>query len=445
MKRRLLIAAPIVLVLGAAIGIYVRNESQPTKKRGSAKEEFERTEPKAERPRKVELREPWPTYGFDNHRSHVSDFDHRPPYRRTWRIDAGDTLEFPPSIGYGRAYLAQQKGKFYAIDTDTGKVDWRKDFKRCAAASPTLARGVVYISYMDFVNCPQSRPGARGFLQAMDADSGRKLWRFWAAPIESSPLLVRRTLYVGSWDHRVYAINARTGRKRWSFQGDNEINTSPAYAKGTVYIASDSGSLYALSARTGRMRWHASSNSRFGSREFFYATPTVAYGRVYIGNTDGTMYAYGAKTGKLRWARPLGTYVYAAAAAYKRRIYTGTYDGKFYALDAATGDVVWQRELPGAVHSAPTVMGGLVYVSTCSSCGSAASRSVKHGPDGTYALRARNGKLVWHNNAGKFASPIVADQKAVYLTGRAHLFQLKPKKAKRKKAKRAKKKSRRRR
>ena len=121
----------------------------------------------------------------------------------------------------------------------------------------------------------------------------------------------------------------------------------------------------------------------------------MAYGRVYIGNTDGTMYVFGARSGKLLWARPLGSYIYGAAAVWNRRVFVGTYDGKFYALDAATGDTNWQIETPGAVHAAPTVMSGLVYYATCSSCGSEAQRSVKQGPDGTFAVRASNGRQVW--------------------------------------------------
>ena len=65
------------------------------------------------------------------------------------------------------------------------------------------------------------------------------------------------------------------------------------------------------------------------------------------------MYVYGAKSGKLLWARPLGSYIYGAAAVYERKVFVGTYDGQFYALDAATGDTVWQVEAQGAVHGAP--------------------------------------------------------------------------------------------
>ena len=235
--------------------------------------------------------------------------------------------------------------------------------------------------------------------------------------------MVGRRLFVGIED-RLYALRARTGRKLWSFQGEDELNTAPAFWRGNVYIAGDQGNLYAVSARTGRLRWRAQSNATFGRREFFYATPTVANGRVYIGNTDGTMYAYGARTGKLLWAKPLGTYVYSAAAVWRRTVYVGTYDGWFYALDAATGDVKWKRSAPGAVHAAPTVMNGYVYFSTCNGCGSAAARAVKQGPNGTYALKAGTGKIVWRFRGGKYANPVVADSRRVYLTGYKTLFAL---------------------
>ena len=196
-------------------------------------------------------------------------------------------------------------------------------------------------------------------------------------------------------------------------------------------LATDGGSVYALSARSGRLRWRAQSTGHFGSREFFYATPTVAYGRVYIGNTDGTMYVFGARSGKLLWARPLGSYVYGAAAVWRRRVYVGTYDGRFYALNAATGDVIWRRDAPGAIHAAATVMDGLVYYATCSTCGSAAQRTVKRGPDGTYALDARSGRLVWRINQGKYANPVIADRGRVYITGRSNVYAFREKRKRR--------------
>jgi len=421
-RRRLLAGgALIVLALAVAVGAYAAFfRDKPTEKRGSAKEEFVTTEPAEPKPKPSDPT-PWPTYGYDAQRTHVAPFAQRPPFRRLWQIDAHDTLEFPPTVGFGKVFQAQQKGLFFALHANNGRVAWRKSLGRCAASSPTLGKRLVYQAYMDNVPCPEGRAGATGFVVAWDANTGRERWRWNSAPVESSPLLVGNRLYVGSWDHGVYALNAKTGKRIWRFGADEQVNTSAAYWKGTIYIASDAGTVYAIDASSGRLRWQAGD-----AREFFYATPTIAYGRVYIGSTDGTMYVYGAKSGKLLWARPLGSYVYGAAGVWKRRVYVGTYDGFFYSLDAATGDVKWKIDTPGAVHAAPTIMRGVVYYGICSSCGSEAQRSVDRGHDATIAVNARNGRELWRFADGKYANPVVADTKRIYITGQSHLYALKP-------------------
>jgi outer membrane protein assembly factor BamB len=432
MRRALLILVGLGVLLVAGVGAYMYlSDEDPPEKRGSAKVEFdEDAAPERPKPTRKRIALSWPTFGYDIQRTKVSPYDHRPPFRRTWRLDARDTLEYPPSAAYGNVYVAQQKGLFFALDGKTGKpVFERKDFKRCAASSPTIANDTVYQSYMDWVGdlsdpCPQGASNPTGFLIAMNARTGRPKWRFNAQPIESSPLLRNGKLYVGSWDGNVYAIRAKDGKKAWAVQTGDRVNNSPAYFEGRIFVANDAGTLYAINAGSGRVAWTADD-----ATEFFYAAPVAAYGRIFIGSTDGTMYAYGAKTGNLLWARPLGTYIYGSAAVYDRKVYVGTYDGRFYALNAGTGDVEWQRDMPSAVHAPPVVMDGLVYVSTCATCGSAAQRFVEMGTDSTTAFDARTGKRVWRNAAGKYSAPIVADQDRVYLVGRSMLYGMKPIKA----------------
>jgi len=433
MVKKLLIGGLAAIVLiGAAGGIYYWQSSKPIEKRGSASEEFDGSEtPSGEqRPARKRIAVPWPTYGYDVQRTKVSPYDHRPPYRRLWQVDAKDTLEFPPTAGYGNVYIAQQKGLFFAVNGKTGKPAFKtKNYKRCAASSPTIHEGVVYQAYMDLVECGENDPNPTGFLVALDARTGKERWRKKGLPIESSPLIKDGIVYYGSWDNRVHALRLSDRKEIWSYDTGERVNTSPAFSKGRIFIANQAGTVYALDAKTGKLAWEASSASGpLGSREFFYATPVVAYGRVFIGNSDGTMFAFGAKSGNLLWARPLGTYIYASAAVYDKKVYTGTYDGKLFALDAATGDTKWSKEMESSVHSAPVVMDGLVYAAACSSCGSEASRFVKTGSrDLTVAFDANSGREVWRFPNGKYASPVIADQDRVYLTGRSFLYGLKPK------------------
>ncbi|MDQ4048882.1 MAG: hypothetical protein M3131_05805, partial [Actinomycetota bacterium] len=169
MGRKTLIGGVLALVvIGVAGVILYRAETQPVEKRGSANEEFD---PSATpEPGKGGTREPWPTFGYDAQRNKVSPYSHRPPFRRSWRIDAHDTIEFPPAAAYGNVYVAQQKGLFFALDGKTGrKVFRRKNFKRCAASSPTVRNGMIYQSYMHWSPCPQGASNPTGFVTAMSA------------------------------------------------------------------------------------------------------------------------------------------------------------------------------------------------------------------------------------------------------------------------------------
>ena len=431
--------ALLTIGVGTALGAWAWHEKRPRTVRGSATVEFstvlrpppppppvvknDRTGPK--------FREQWPTYGYDNERTHLAPFGWRrlrPPYHGLWKLKVHADIEFPPSLAYGNIYLAQQKGRFYALNARTKKIIWTKHFPNCAAASPTIADGIVYQAYMQRLPCGRHTPGARGFVIAWDARNGRELWHVRAGSVESSPLVVGRNLYFGSWDRRLYGYRLRGRHKprlRWAFKADDQVVAAPAYAAGLIYIATSNGSVYAVDQRNGRARWHATSFARFGRREYFYATPTVAYGRVFIGNADGTVYAYGARTGHLLWARQVGTYVYTAAAVWRKTVFVGTWDGYFVALDARTGDIRWRHTAPASITGAPTVLAGLVYFSTCGRCGVGGLRRVKVGPRGTWAVNARNGDTVWRFHDGKY-SALVADGYRVFISGQRKLYALIP-------------------
>jgi outer membrane protein assembly factor BamB len=64
--------------------------------------------------------------------------------------------------------------------------------------------------------------------------------------VRSSPAVAGGTVYVGSFDDHLYAIDAETGQEQWRFETDEWVRSSPAVAGGTVYVGSFDGHLYAL-------------------------------------------------------------------------------------------------------------------------------------------------------------------------------------------------------
>jgi outer membrane protein assembly factor BamB len=317
----------------------------------------------------------------------------------------GSLLEFPPVVAYGRVYVGANNGRFLAVDAATGKTDWQKRFDRCIASSPTMGDEVVYQPLMDPFPCREHKQDAAGYVVALDADTGRELWRFEAGVVETSPLVVGDLLYFGSWDKKMYAVDVNTHKAVWTFPTGDQVKAGPAYARGTLFFASYDNKVYAVDARTGKLRWSASGTANF------YATPTIAYGRVFIGNTDGRVYAFGQDSGHLLWAKATGGYVYSSAAVWQKTVYVGSYSKRFYALDAGSGDVRWSFDAGGEISGAPTVLDGVVYFSTL-------ERK-------SFGLDARTGKKLWEFHDGKY-SPVVADKEHVYLAGYKRLYGLAP-------------------
>ncbi len=53
-------------------------------------------------------------------------------------------------------------------------------------------------------------------------------------------------VYIGSGDHNVYALNASTGAKLWSYTTGDTVYSSPAVANGVVYVGSFDNNVYAF-------------------------------------------------------------------------------------------------------------------------------------------------------------------------------------------------------
>ena len=75
------------------------------------------------------------------------------------------------------------------------------------------------------------------------------LWEFETGNlVYSSPAIGSDgTVYVGSLDNKLYAINGKSGDKLWEFKTGGRVWSSPAIgADGTVYIGSYDKKLYAI-------------------------------------------------------------------------------------------------------------------------------------------------------------------------------------------------------
>jgi outer membrane protein assembly factor BamB len=359
----------------------------------------------------------WPTYGFDAARTR--DFGDapdylRPPFRRGWTYRGPVLIEFPPAIRGSTLYLLDDDAMLRAIQKTSGRILWRQQVGRLAAASPTVGDGRVYAVALRGIDSEAGR------IAAYDARTGRQAWSH-ALPsrAESSPLLRRGVVYFGSEDGTVYALDARSGKTRWTYAAGNAVKGGLAYAKGTLYFGDYGGRVHAVRTRDGSRVWSVgTSGTRFGfGSGRFYSTAAVAFGRVYLGNTDSRVYSFSARTGELAWATGTGSYVYGSPAVANvdglgPTVYIGSYDGNFYAFDARSGSVRWRFASGAKISGSATIVGDVVYFSNL-------------GATITEGLDVRTGRKLFDFSDGAF-NAVVADRRALYFAGYTSLYEMLP-------------------
>ena len=134
--------------------------------------------------------------------------------------------------------------------------------------------------------------------------------------VEATPIVVDGIMYVTAPWSIVYAINAKTGEKIWTFNSQSPrdkgyklccdvVNRGVAVYKGKVYVGTPDARLIALDAATGKVLWSVNASPENARPYTITGAPLVAKGKVFIGGggadygVRGVLSAFDAETGKL--------------------------------------------------------------------------------------------------------------------------------------------------
>ena len=165
--------------------------------------------------------------------------------------------------------------------------------------------------------------------------------------ITSSPAVVGGTVYIGSDNRSVYALDETSGAVRWHHALNGPVTASPAVdaANGLLVVGDASGTVTALATSDGAPRWS------FATGGPIRASALLDGGRVYIGSADHRFYALTEKTGTKAWSFSTGRPITASAAVVpggNEDVVVGSGDGLSYYLDPSTGALVYEVKVnPG--------------------------------------------------------------------------------------------------
>ena len=128
-------------------------------------------------------------------------------------------------------------------------------------------------------------PHAERVVHTVDAASGEPTGRFDLGVVTQTELaVVDGVAYVGAAG-ALHAIDAGTGRGRWSSPlSDHDLTSGPTVAGGVIYVGAADGEMYAVDANTGEQRWHAGVGS-------LRSSPAIIGGVLYLGSNAGSLRA----------------------------------------------------------------------------------------------------------------------------------------------------------
>jgi outer membrane protein assembly factor BamB len=287
----------------------------------------------------------------------------------TWSVNLGDGIDkfyskLKPAVAYDMVFAANRQGEVSAYDQATGKKIWSKDF--AIYDEEGLASGIS------------------------------KLWsNGLSAKIAGGMSVAYETVFFGTENGEVVALDANTGEQKWRVTVKGEVLAAPAIDAGIVLVNTGSGYIFALNADDGEQVWSSESDVPPLSLRGV-SSPAAVNGGAIIGTATGKLIVNIIETGQTAWEQVISS---ATGVTELERIvdidseplvsggnvYVISYDGTLASVELRTGRVIWKREYKSFRRM--SLSGSTLYLVDVNS--------------NVYALDSRNGVELWSQGALK--------------------------------------------
>ena len=280
---------------------------------------------------------------------------------RLFFYDAGAQIESKPAVDArtGEVFFPTIDGHVHALTVD-GQLKWKTKLLGSIRTQPVLAPDAVYLA------------AENDTITALARDDGRILWTYNKEAVEeitiaghAGLLLEDGRLYAGFTDGAVAAINPTDGRLFWEVETSVDVelrpgnvpqfldvDTTPVMVRGTLYIASFTAGLYALNAVSGTVEWR--------DAEFQGVTGIAAAGRMLvISSARRGVSLLDLRTREVQWekAPERGAPTPPIVTETGTVIY-GETQGSLFALSLSDGREVARAEGGAGFSATPSVSGG---------------------------------------------------------------------------------------
>jgi outer membrane protein assembly factor BamB len=265
-----------------------------------------------------------------------------------------------PILGIQKVFIGSENGEVFALDADTGKLDWQGKVKGEVIAAPAIDAGILVVNT------------ASGVIKAFNASNGQDEWQIeQEVPAltlrgASSPAISSGGVMVGSANGTMSVYILETGQQGWTVEVGEaggstqlerviDVDSAPLIYGDKVYSISVKGNLTAIDLRTGRMIWERQYSS--------YHDMAISGNSLFLTDIKGHIYAVDRLNGFEKWSQlALTNRGVTGPAIIGDYIVVGDFEGYLHFIDQTTGDIVARHEVDSSgLNIAPTVHENIIY------------------------------------------------------------------------------------
>ncbi|GIW73326.1 MAG: hypothetical protein KatS3mg102_2868 [Planctomycetota bacterium] len=254
-----------------------------------------------------------------------------------------------PALAGDQLVLGTLDGSVLVFDLQTR----RRVVRRQLADRPLLARPAIIEDNQTAVLA-----GDDGALVFFSLRQGEPLATVpVAANRITAPLVVAEgVVFVAGWDNRLVAVDLRTRRPEWHYQGAGDYRVAPVVVADVLVAGDAAGEVVCLGRRGGELRWLFETGS-----EVTGIAASAGGELVVVACADGTVRAIETQTRRLLWqsrveGRP------GVPVCDERGLYLATQGGTLYALELREGLEAWSAQHPGPLRGELVLHEGRLYV-----------------------------------------------------------------------------------
>ena len=159
--------------------------------------------------------------------------------------------------------------------------------------------------------------------------------------VVGGPKIVGDKIYFGSWDGKMYCLDANKGKEIWSYATKSKVYASPAIVDNKLYFSNFGGEIICLDTGSGKEIWKTK------LPRGTLSSPVVFGSRLWVGCKDSKLYCLNTSNGETLWdyQAPDNDFgIESCPIIDEENVYGTTAGGNTFALDRKTGKQIWQAQ-----------------------------------------------------------------------------------------------------